>query len=93
MPADTPGLDLIRALAVAEASASLREAAAALRIHFGARPVPLKVIVVDALDMRGETPAALGSRRALYLGASDGHCWQMTSDPARAAGIFVAERV
>jgi hypothetical protein len=42
--------------------------------------------------MRAETPAALGQRRALYLGASDGHCWQVTSDLAQAAGLFVADR-
>lgn len=79
---------LNEALTLAEASASLREAAAALRARFA----PLRVVVVDALDMRGETPAASGQRHALYLGASDGHCWQVTQDPARAAGLFITER-
>ncbi len=76
------------ALAIAESAASLREAAAALRL----RLAPLKVVVVDAMDMRGESPAAAGARRMLFLGASDGHCWTMTADPARAAGLFVADR-
>ena len=64
----------------------MREAAAALRglLH------PLRIVVVDAFDMRDETPAAAGPTRTLYYGASDGHCWQVTSDPAQAAGFFIA---
>jgi hypothetical protein len=76
------------ALALAEAATTVREAASALRSRFA----PLKVVVVDAFDMRAETPAAMGDRRALYLGASDGHCWQVTRDPARAAGLFITDR-
>ncbi len=79
---------LQQALSLADAAASLREAAAALRERFA----PLRVVVVDALDMRGETPAASGARRSLYLGASDGHCWTMTADPAQAVGLFIADR-
>ena len=79
---------LQQALSVAEAAATVREAAAALRSRFA----PLRVLVVDNADMRHETPAALGPRRALYLGASDGHCWQMTSDVSQAAGLFIADR-
>lgn len=79
---------LVEALTLAEASTSVREAAAVLRTRFP----PLRVVVVDALDMRGEAPAAQGPSRALYLGATDGHCWQVTTDPARAAGFFIAER-
>lgn len=85
--AATP-LPLDQALAVAEAAATVREAAALLR----ARLAPLKVVVVDAMDMRGEAPYAQGARRSLYLGATDGHCWQMTTDPARAAGLFICDR-
>ncbi len=76
------------ALALAEASPGVREAAAALRARFA----PLRVVVVDALDMRDETPAASGPRHHLYLGASDGHCWTVTQDPAQAAGLFIAAR-
>jgi hypothetical protein len=79
---------LEQALALAEAAPSARAAAAALRERFA----PLRVVVVDALDMRGEAPAARGEHRALYLGASDGHCWTLTTDPARASGLFVADR-
>jgi hypothetical protein len=86
----TPALDahaLAEALALAEACVSVREAAAALRARFAG----LRVVVVDAFDMRAETPAVAGARRALYLGASDGHCWQVTTDPARAAGLFITD--
>ena len=83
---DTATLD--RALVLADAEGSVRDAAATLR----AACAPLRVVVVDALDMRGETPAAVGSRRLLYLGASDGHCWSVTADLAQAAGLFIADR-
>ena len=76
------------ALALAEAAPSVREAAAVLRTRYA----PWRVVVVDAFDMRDETPAASGARRQLYLGASDGHCWTVTADAARAAGFFIAER-
>jgi CO/xanthine dehydrogenase Mo-binding subunit len=76
------------ALALAEGAATVRDAARLLRERYA----PLRVVVVDAFEMRGETPAAHGDRRALYYGASDGHCWQVTSDPAQAAGFFLTER-
>ena len=78
---------LTQALQMAEAAGTVREAAAALRSAFA----PLKVVVVDAFDMRAEKPAAQGERRALYFGASDGHCWQVTSDPTQAAGFFITD--
>jgi hypothetical protein len=77
----------IEALALAEGAASVRDAAALLR----ARYAPLRVVVVDAFDMREETPAACGARCTLYYGSSDGHCWTVTSDAARAAGFFLTE--
>jgi hypothetical protein len=79
---------LAEALAIADAASSVRDAAAALRSRFA----PLRVVVVDGFDMRGETPAASGSRCALYFGASDGHCWAVTADASRAAGLFIADR-
>lgn len=78
---------LEQALGAAEAAASVREAAAAIRAQLPG----LRVVVVDAFDMRGETPAARGTKRALYYGASDGHCWQVTADPAQAVGLFITE--
>jgi hypothetical protein len=79
---------LSEALAIADAAASVRDAAAALR----ARYATLRVVVVDAFDMRGEPLAAQGTRRQLHFGASDGHCWTVTADASRAAGLFVADR-
>ncbi|MEK8026499.1 hypothetical protein [Pseudaquabacterium rugosum] len=79
---------LAEALATAEVAGTVREAAAALRERYA----PLCVVVVDAFDMRAEPPAAAGERCALYLGASDGHCWQVTQDPTQAAGLFISTR-
>ncbi len=76
------------ALALAEGAPTVREAAQLLRTHYA----QLRVVVVDAFDMRDETPAAQGAARAIWYGASDGHCWQVTSDPGQAAGFFVADR-
>jgi hypothetical protein len=84
MDADT----LAAALAIADAAPSVRAAAAALRERFA----PLRVVVVDAFDMRHEKPAALGTTHQLYLGASDGHCWTVTTDALQASGLFIAER-
>jgi hypothetical protein len=79
---------LQEALAIADGAASVREAAAALRTRFAA----LRVVVVDAFDMRGEAPAALGAHRQLHLGTSDGHCWAVTADAAQATGLFISDR-
>jgi hypothetical protein len=79
---------LTEAMVIADAATSVREAAAALRTRFA----NLRVVVVDAFDMRSETPAAVGAKRQLYLGASDGHCWSVTHDAGQACGFFIAER-
>lgn len=83
---DTPTLH--EALAIAEAADTPRAAAAALRTRLPA----IRVVVVDAFDMRGEEPALQGPRRQLHLGASDGHCWTVTSQLAQASGLFVSDR-
>jgi hypothetical protein len=76
------------ALALAGQASNVREAATALRTQMA----PLRVMVVDADDMRDEPPAASDERHHLYLGASDGHCWAVTNDLAQAAGLFIAVR-
>ena len=81
-------LALHSALAVAGQAANVREAASALRTQLA----PLRVMVVDAQDLRDEPPAASDERHHLYLGASDGHCWAITQDPAQAAALFIAAR-
>jgi len=78
---------VVEALALAESAGTVREAAQVLRAHYS----KLHVVVVDAFDMRDERPAATGATRALYYGATDGHCWQVTNDPAQAAGFFLTE--
>jgi hypothetical protein len=80
---------LNEALNAADAAASLHEAAAVLR----ERCAPLRVVAVDAFDMRHEPPAARGLARQLFLAASDGHCWSVTTDASRAAGLFVSDLV
>ena len=79
---------LARAVTLADQAGSAREAAAALRTHFA----PMRVVVVDALDMRDETPAAVGAKHQLYYGASDGHCWTVTDQASQAVGFFIAAR-
>lgn len=79
---------LLEAMKIADAASGVREAAAALRTRFA----EMRVVVVDAFDMRSETPAAVGTKRQLYLGASDGHCWSVTHDAGQACGFYIAER-
>ncbi len=79
---------LAEAVRLADAAATVREAAGALRQQLA----PLRVVVVDAMDMRAETPVARGARRWLYLAASDGHCWTVTDDPAQAAGLYLCDK-
>jgi hypothetical protein len=68
-------------------ASSLRDAAAIWR----ARDPAMRVVVVDALDMRDETPALqLGSRR-VYLATSNGHCWSVTDQQAQATALILTE--
>lgn len=87
-PSVAPPLSLQEALALAEGAGTVREAARLLR----ERLAPLKVVVVDAWDMRGETPAAVGVRRSLWGARSDGHCWQVSSELSGLSGLFLADR-
>jgi hypothetical protein len=79
---------LPEAVALADSAATVREAATLLRERFA----PLKVVVVDAFDMRDETPAATGTKRLLWGAASDGHCWQVTTDLQTVAGLYLADK-
>ncbi|HLO95075.1 MAG TPA: hypothetical protein VK195_12235 [Burkholderiaceae bacterium] len=77
---------LAEALRLAESANSAHEAARLLRQHFAT----LRIVVVDAFDMRSEVPAAQGAQRRLYLSTSDGHCWSVTNDPSQVAGLILA---
>jgi len=49
------------------------------------------VVVVDAMDMRGETPALRLGSRSLYLATSDGHCWSITQQPDAATALILSQ--
>lgn len=83
--ASAPAPWLLDALELADGCTGVREAATALRETFA----PLRVVVVDAMDMRGEQPVAASARHQLFLGASDGHCWHVTRNEREAAGLFL----
>lgn len=89
-PAGAPpaGASLAELLALADSAATVREAATLLR----QRLAPLRVVVVDAFDMRGEVPAATGERRLLWGAVSDGHCWQVSTDLSHLSGLYLADR-
>lgn len=85
LPVPPDGLQ--RLMAMVDAAPSLRTA-----VRTVAALLPsLRVLPMDAADLHGETPAVRGTWRALYLAESDGHCWRMTDDPARAAAVVVTE--
>jgi hypothetical protein len=65
---------------------------AALAAEARARWSGMRVTVVDALDVRGETPALETASANVFLMGCDGHCWSMTADPAAAAGLVLAAR-
>lgn len=73
-------------------AASARQAAATWR---GQHPA-IHMLVVDAMDMRDETPAlrlrlATGAGYSVFLAASNGHCWHVTTQPAEATALIVTE--
>lgn len=65
---------------------------AALAAAARARWSGLRVTVVDAVDVRGETPVLETASARVFLLGSDGHCWSMTTDPAAATGLMLAAR-
>jgi hypothetical protein len=68
-------------------AADVRAAAAALRQQFA----PLRTLVVDAIDMRGEEPVVQLAQRAIYLMSTDGHCWTVTPEPAQAQAFVLTQ--
>ncbi|MCK9215529.1 MAG: hypothetical protein WA134_01980 [Rhodoferax sp.] len=80
--------DYLRSAAeVIGAASSLRDAAALWR----ARDPDMRVLVVDALDMRDETPALLLGQRRVYLATSNGHCWHVTEQPLEATALILTQ--
>ena len=66
---------------------TLNDAASILR----ARDPALRVLLVDAMDMRDETPTQLQGHRRVYLATSNGHCWSITQQPAEATALILTE--
>jgi len=76
--------ELAVARRILAAAGSVREAAAQLRERFA----PLRATVVDATDLRDESPTLRAGRRALFLATSDGHCWSVTPQ-TRGVQLFI----
>jgi hypothetical protein len=68
-------------------SPTVRAAAAIIRERFA----PLKALVLDGFDMRGETPAMQLDKRAIYLMSTDGHCWNVTRQADQATAFVLTQ--
>lgn len=68
-------------------ASTVREAAATWRV---AHPEQ-RVVVVDAMDMRGETAALRCGERSIYLATSTGHCWAITEQPEEATALILTQ--
>ena len=69
------------------AATSLRDAASLWR----ARDPAMRVVLVDAMDMRDETPALRLGARKVYLASTNGHCWSVTDKAAEATALILTE--
>jgi len=78
---------LTEAAQILGSSPNVRAAAAAIRERFA----PLRALVLDAFDMRGEQPALQVDQRAIYLMSTDGHCWSVTPEPASASAFVLTQ--
>jgi hypothetical protein len=75
------------AFEVIGAASSLRDASTTLR----ARDPALRVVLVDAMDMRDETATQLLGSRRVYLATSNGHCWSITQQPEEATALILTQ--
>jgi len=78
---------LTEAAQILGSSPNVRAAAAVIR----ERLAPLRALVLDAFDMRGEQPALQVNQRAIYLMSTDGHCWSVTPEPASASAFVLTQ--
>lgn len=81
------GEQLRTASEVIGAAPTLRDAATLWR----ARHPEVRTMLVDALDMRGEIPTLMLGARRVYLAASNGHCWHITSQPEEATALVLTQ--
>jgi len=69
------------------AATTLRDAATIWR----SQHPEMKVVLVDAMDMRDETPALMLGARKVYLATSNGHCWSVTGQPEEADALILTQ--
>lgn len=69
------------------AAATLRDAASIWR----SRHPEMKVVLVNAMDMRDEKPALMLGARKVYLATSNGHCWSVTEQPEEADALILTQ--
>jgi len=72
---------------IVAAAASVKDAAAALR----SRDPAMRVLVVDAIDMRDETPALVLERHSIYLASSNGQCLSLTEQLTEATALILTQ--
>ena len=80
--------DYLRDVASALTSA---ESVRALAAQWRTRDPAMRVVVVDAFDMRDETPALQCGKRRAYLATSNGHCWSVTDQPQAATALILTQ--
>ena len=51
----------------------------------------VRAMVVDAMDMRDETPALRLGHRNVYLAATAGHCWHVTQSADEASALILTQ--
>ena len=68
-------------------STTLREAAERWR----ALHPEVRTVLVDAFDMRDETPALRLGARNVYMAATNGHCWHVTQQPEDASALILTQ--
>ena len=78
---------LSEAASLVGSAATLREAAAQWRERHPA----VRTVLVDAMDMRGETAALQLGARNVYLATSNGHCWSITQQPGEADALILTQ--
>ncbi len=69
------------------AATTLREAAERWR----ALHPEVRTVLVDAFDMRDETPALRLGARNVYMAATNGHCWHVTQQPEDASALILTQ--
>ncbi|MDP9902778.1 hypothetical protein [Variovorax ginsengisoli] len=51
----------------------------------------VRTVLVDAFDMRDETPALRLGARNVYMAATNGHCWHVTQHPEDASALILTQ--